>query len=299
MPILIVGISGGPDSLALVSLLVEAGYKPILAHVNYHLRGRASNADQKLVEKFSQRHQLKLEILSAYPTKLSGNLENNCRKIRYEFFEQLRQKNKAAAIVIAHNLNDQIETFLLNLTRGARLRGFQAMKEWDADRHLFRPLLTIEKKVLLKYLHTKKISFRKDKSNDDLKFSRNLIRHKIIPLFQKLNPNFYQTLNSTIENLSLNWEIIDRQTELWIAQNFRDNSFPLKTFLTLPVALQNQILSRLYQQITGEHLLSPTLTEIRLTLAKNRAGLYKEFGSQHFLKIIKKDAARLCQIQPI
>jgi len=241
----VVGISGGPDSVALVSLLVEAGYKPILGHVNYHLRGAASNADQKLVEKLAKQNKLKLEILSAHPKKMSGNLENNCRKLRYEFFEKLRSKHKATATVVAHNLDDQIETFLLNLTRGARLRGFQAMKEWDPDRRLFRPLLGIEKKDLLKYLRTEKINFRKDSSNKNLKFSRNFIRHKIIPLFQKLNPNFQQTLSSTIENLSSNWEIIDQETEFWIKENFQRNAFQLKSFLDQPVGLQNQIISRL------------------------------------------------------
>lgn len=311
----IVGVSGGPDSVALLSLLVEAGYKPIVAHINYHLRGAASTADQKLVEKLATKYGLKIEIHSAYPAKMPGNLENNCREIRYEFFEAIRVKRRAAggsrravniasatAILVAHNLNDQTETFLLNLTRGARLRGFQAMKEWDSKRHLFRPLLSIEKNDLLKYLTENKIPFRKDESNDDLKFSRNFLRHKIIPLFQKLNPNFHQTLSSTIENLSTNWEIIDQQTERWIKTNFKQNSFPLNAFLAEPIALQKQILSRLYEKISDLHLATPTLNEIRLTLTKNRAGLRKEFGQKHLLEISKsaiRPYHRMVKIIPI
>lgn len=287
---LILGISGGPDSVALLHLLLETGYKPILAHVNYHLRGKDSTADQKLVEALAKKHQLKCEILSAHPTKMKGNLETNCRNLRYEFFEKARRRHRAAAIAVAHTLDDQAETFLLNLTRGARLRGLQAMPEWDADRHLLRPLLSVSKKDLLAYIKKCKIAFRQDKSNSDLKFSRNFIRHKIIPLFQKLNPSFTKTLSSTIENLTTNLEVIESQTDHWIKENFSRHAFPLSAFLKLPSGLQNQIISRLYQDYNQSFITTPTLQEILRTLQQNRAGLRKEFGPKHQLSIKKSPA---------
>lgn len=284
---LILGISGGPDSVALLHLLLEAGFRPILAHVNYHLRGKDSQADQKLVEKLALEYQLELERLETYPAKLKGNLETNCRKIRYEFFEKARRQHRAAAILVAHTQDDQAETFLLNLTRGARLRGLQAMPEWDNERHLLRPLLQVSKKELLTYLKKNRHTFRLDKSNTDLKFSRNFIRHKIVPLFQKLNPSFTKTLSSTIENLTANLEVVEAQTNQWLKENFCQNSFPLNALLALPDGLQRQIISRLYQDYNDSYITTPTLQEILRTLRQNRAGLRKEFGPKHFLNITK------------
>jgi len=287
--VLILGISGGPDSVALLHLLLEKGFRPVLAHVNYHLRGRDSNTDQKFVEKLAKKYQLQCEILQASPA--IGNLEETCRNIRYKFFEEIRLKHCADAILVAHTQNDQIETFLLNITRGASLRGFQAMQEWDPKRHLLRPLLNNPKKDLLNYLKKHRLPYRQDRSNKDLKFSRNFLRHKIIPLFEKLNPNFLKTLTSGIQNLSENLEIIESQTTAWLEKNLQKNprslTIPLDKFLQQPIALQKNILRQLYQDLNQKSLTQQTLQEILSTLTKNRTGLRKEFGPKHHLLIQK------------
>ena len=91
---IILGISGGPDSVALLHLLLAAGFSPVLAHINYHLRGKDSDLDHKFVQKLAVKHHLQLEILEIYADQLPGNLEENCRHIRYEFFEQARRANQ-------------------------------------------------------------------------------------------------------------------------------------------------------------------------------------------------------------
>jgi tRNA(Ile)-lysidine synthetase-like protein len=308
--VVILGISGGPDSVALLHLLWESGFRPVLAHVNYHLRGRDSNTDQKFVEKLAKKYQLQCEILQASPAM--GNLEESCRNLRYKFFEEIRLKHHADAILVAHTQNDQIETFLLNLTRGASLRGFQAMSEWDSERQLLRPLLNTPKKDLLAYLKKHHLPSRQDRSNKDLKFSRNFLRHKVIPLFEKLNPNFLKTLAVGIQNLSENVEVIESLSTTWLKKNLQcsapktsttqpasakripipSNStptftFPLEKFLQQTPALQKNILRRLFQQLNQKSLTHQTLEEILRTLTQNRAGLRKEFGHNYQLKIEK------------
>ncbi len=288
---LILGISGGPDSVALLHLLLEAGFRPILAHVNYHLRGRSSDLDQKLVEKLANQHGLELHVLPAHPKKLSGNLEANCRQLRYEFFETVRTAAQADAILTAHTLDDRVETFLLNLSRGASLRGFTSIQAWDDKRRLLRPLLEFPKSTLLNYLKTHHYTYRLDKSNADTKFSRNFIRHKIIPLFQKLNPNFTQTISTNLENLNENLNIIDVQTTTWLDQNLHStptsHTFPLDQFLQEPSALQKNLLRQLFHKLNDSSLTTHTLQEILHTLHKNRAGLRKEFGPGYNLQIRK------------
>ncbi|MCC7432962.1 tRNA lysidine(34) synthetase TilS [Candidatus Peregrinibacteria bacterium] len=297
MPI-ILAISGGPDSTFLLHLLLSLTPQPpiILAHVNYHLRGHDSQLDQKFVENLAKSHQLKLEILSVKAAKLSGNLEVNCRKLRYEFFEKLRQKYLASLILTGHNRSDQTETFLFNLIRGANYRGLSAMTELDQNRFLYRPLLSIPKSEILHFLKTHKIAFRLDKSNLDLKFSRNFLRHKILPLLEKLNPNFQETLSSTIENYQENQQIIDQITNSWLQKNYQNQQFDLQTFLNESRALQRKIIDQLYQQIHQKSLPSKHTREILKVLRQNQANLQKPFGPKTTIKISREGNSKLRKV---
>lgn len=286
---IILGISGGPDSVALLHLLLAAGFSPILAHVNYHLRGRDSDLDHQFVNKLAVKYQLQLEILEIYAKKIPGNLEENCRLIRYDFFEQARRVSGAELILTAHQLDDQIETFLFNLTRGASLSGFLGIAESDPKRHLLRPLLSIPKSELLAYLKTHKLPYRGDKSNFDLKFSRNLIRHKIIPVFQKINPNFHATIASSMASLRENLQSSESFSQQWLSDHFDQQKFWLADFLKLKTISQKNVLQLLYKKFNKSSLTKQTLTEIQATLQKNKANLRKEFGKGHWI-CIKKDS---------
>lgn len=297
---IILGISGGPDSVALLHLLMEGGFEPILVHINYHLRGRESDLDQKFVEKLAMKHHLQLEILETYAKKLPGNLEENCRNIRYEFFEQVRRVSKSELILTAHQLDDQIETFLFNLSRGSSLQGFLGMAEFNPKRHLLRPLLQIPKSTILSYLKSQKIPYRLDKSNQNLKFSRNLIRHKILPVFEKINPNFRSTMASSMASLRENLESSQNSSSQWIVDNFHQQKFLLDDFLKLKPASKKNVLRLLYKKFNKGSLTKQTLAEILATLEKNRSNLRKEFGKNHWLCIKKdlKTAKRQVVIEP-
>lgn len=295
---LILGISGGPDSTFLLYLLLETipASKIILAHVNYQLRGHESQLDQKFVENLAKKHHLSIETLSIKAAKIEGNLEENCRKIRYDFFEKIRQKYSAKLILTGHNLNDQTETFFLNLIRGANYRGLSAMSELDSKRHLYRPLLDLPKKFILDYLKNKKIPYRIDKSNHDLKFRRNLLRHKILPLIEKLNPNFQTTLQSTIKNYQENQKIIDQTNQKWLERNLIGHQFSLAAFLSESTELQGKIINQIYRNIHKKSLTSANIKELLTTLQKNRSGLQKPFGPKTTIKITHQGNSKLRQV---
>ena len=142
----VVGVSGGGDSVALAHILMKLGYDVTIAHLNHGLRGKESDADEKFVTKLAEKwdvpcvtHKIRLQD--------KGNMENNARLIRYAFLEKVRQAKKAKFIAVAHHLDDQIETILMHMQRGAGLRGLCGMKIQNGS--IIRPLLDVKKKDLI------------------------------------------------------------------------------------------------------------------------------------------------------
>lgn len=287
---IILGISGGPDSVFLFHILQKTltPGQIIACHINYGLRGKDSDADQKFVENLCKKNKIRLITAKAPNNIKKGNLENNCREFRYKFFENIRNENKAGYICVAHHLNDQIETFFLNIARGSSLKGFQGMREYDEDRKLWRPLLEWPKESILKWLKTNNYKYRIDKTNFSNEFTRNKIRNEIIPLFIKINPNFINTTKKSLEDLRKNLKIIEIQSIVWLQKNVKNDSFILENFLQEPKIIQKNIIRELFKKVNQKSLTTHTIEEILDTLQKNRTGLKKEFGKSATLNI-KKD----------
>lgn len=179
----IIGVSGGPDSIYLLNQMIKIKPKDlIVAHVNYNFR-KCSSIDQNVVEQFCKNNNLKFEIKiiepSTYKT-LKINFEAWCRKIRYDFFCELNQKNNFDGVLIAHNQNDLVETYLLQKQRH-NLVNYYGL-EWKTiykDMKVYRPLLEIKKSFILKELNTQNINYVLDKTNNDLKYLRNRIRNQL------------------------------------------------------------------------------------------------------------------------
>lgn len=184
---LVLGVSGGPDSVALLMIMADFQKKEnlnlIVAHVNYGLRGQDSERDEKLVRELSQKLGLKVLVKKYYAKKRAGNPEELMRDFRYSFFEEIRKKYRFDKVVVAHTLDDRVETFLMNLIRGSGIRGLISLKE-KRDR-IIRPLLEVKKSEIVTWLKKKNIKFRIDKSNQDNSFYRNSIRNELIPLLEK------------------------------------------------------------------------------------------------------------------
>ncbi|HRH12623.1 MAG TPA: tRNA lysidine(34) synthetase TilS, partial [Bacteroidia bacterium] len=198
---LLLGMSGGIDSVALASILAES-YSVSLAHCNFNLRGKESKADEKFCESLAEKMGLPIYIQSFDTVKISKqrgiSIQMAARELRYQWFEELLKKHKLDRIVTAHHADDRIETFFINLIRGSGVKGLKGMESRNGN--VVRPMLEISKKEIQVYAEKKKIRFREDSSNKSDKYERNFLRHHIIPLFHKLNPSFDQTM---IKNLNI------------------------------------------------------------------------------------------------
>lgn len=209
---LVLGVSGGPDSVALLMIMADFQKKEnlnlIVAHVNYGLRGQDSERDEKLVRELSQKLGLKVLVKKYYAKKRTGNPEELMRDFRYSFFEEIRKKYRFDKVVVAHTLDDRVETFLMNLIRGSGIRGLISLKE-KRDR-IIRPLLEVKKSEIVTWLKKKNIKFRIDKSNQDNSFYRNSIRNELIPLLEK---KYNPSVKNKIFNLAQQLEEITNLVE--------------------------------------------------------------------------------------
>ena len=184
---LVVGVSGGMDSMVLLHALKNTHSKITVTHVNYMLRGQDSNEDAKLVEKTARSYALpfeKLEFdLQAYLDENGGNLQEKARDTRYSFFDSLIDKNNYAKLILAHHQGDQIENFWMQMARGGGIRAMSGMKE--VNKNIIRPLLSFSKAELFAYATEHHIEWREDTSNKSNRYTRNIWRNVLIPELNK------------------------------------------------------------------------------------------------------------------
>ncbi len=291
---LILGISGGPDSVFLLHQCLEInkkyGFKLIVAHVNHGLRPKNSERDADFVEKLAKKNHLTFESIKLnLAAKQKHGFEEAGRILRYEFFEKLRKKHKAAWILTAHHLDDNIETVLFNLIRGANLTGLKGMETVSSKKHLLRPMLRLSKAEIVRYLQQRKITYKIDETNENLNFSRNWLRKKVIPLFKKINGSFEKTFASNIENFADLADFLSTCSAEWLKKHTPKNGFLLDEFLQIHPALQKNILVHLYKKTHGStrQLTNKNLREILRVLQQKKANCKKEFGPGYFMSIIR------------
>ena len=200
---LILGISGGADSVCLMHVFLELGYSFELAHCNFNLRGEESDADEYFVKDLAKEHQLKIHVKQfdtlVYAAENKISTQMAARDLRYAWFEKLRIKSSAKYLAIAHHANDDVETFFINLVRGSGLKGFLGIKE--KNNAIVRPLLSVSRLEIEQYLKDRGLVFREDSSNASVKYLRNKIRHELIPLLAQMNPSIQQTVKDEMRIL--------------------------------------------------------------------------------------------------
>ena len=200
---ILLGLSGGVDSVCLFHLFRELNYPIAVAHCNFQLRGEESDTDEKFVENLAKEFDIpffSIRFNTYEIAKEEGiSIQMAARDLRYDWFEELRQKYDYNYIAIAHNSDDVVETFLINLTRGSGIKGLTGIK--SKHKHVIRPLLFAFRDEILEYINNNHFEFREDSSNKSTKYSRNLLRHDIIPLFEQLNPKFKETIIGNIDKL--------------------------------------------------------------------------------------------------
>jgi tRNA(Ile)-lysidine synthase len=192
----LIGVSGGRDSVALLHQLLQAGYRRlILCHLDHQLRGRASKADAALVRQLAKRSKLDVEIGSADVKALAArskqSIETAGRTARYEFFARIARRRRCRTLFLAHHADDLVETFLLNLFRGAGPVGFGSMREVASreiagvELQIVRPLLGVWRDEINAFLKEQRLEFRDDATNESLEPVRNRMRRRIIPYIEK------------------------------------------------------------------------------------------------------------------
>ncbi|MCU0377049.1 MAG: tRNA lysidine(34) synthetase TilS [Bacteroidales bacterium] len=209
---LLVAVSGGIDSMVLAWLIREAGISHAIAHCNFSLRDKESDDDEIFVSNYAGKHNIpfysrKFDTVS-YAASKGLSIQMAARELRYEWFDELVTREGFDAVAVAHNRNDNAETFFINLLRGTGLNGLTGMSQ--KYRNIIRPLLFATRDEIVSFARQKKIKFREDSSNSSIKYTRNRIRHKILPEFEKVNPNALAALSETISHLRGSAEIIDR-----------------------------------------------------------------------------------------
>lgn len=226
----LVGVSGGPDSLSLLNILFELGYNICVAHVNHGIRDNA-NIDEEFVKNFCIEKNIPCFVKKInLKDNLDGmTLEEAGRKARYDFFYEVLQKENCSKIATAHNSNDSAETVLMNIIRGSGtngLKGILPIVKWDisADKceenmtHqicIIRPLIECTRKEIEEYCDENNLTPRHDESNDETIYTRNKIRLELIPYIEKnINSNIIENINRLSKIVSEQEKYISEQVEL-------------------------------------------------------------------------------------
>ena len=243
----LIGVSGGRDSVALLRWLTNIGYKKlIVCHFDHQLRGRSSQADARFVKKLAAKYRADFQIGSANVRALAKkkrmSIETAAREARYSFFAKVAKRRRCRTIFLAHHADDLVETFLLNLFRGAGTAGLAAMREVSTrridkfDLIVVRPFLGVWRKEIDIYLREQRLKLREDASNKNLNPLRNRVRHRVIPYLEKmLGRNIRQNIWRTA--------VIAAEEENWIENQLPDSDeveLPVAKLRDTPVALQRR-----------------------------------------------------------
>lgn len=220
---LLLGISGGLDSMVLLDLFSRTDFHFGVAHVNYKLRSADSDADADLVRVICADKQIKLHTMEVDPKRYESNasIQMVARTIRYEFFNKLLEKEGYTRIVTAHHANDNLETILFNLTKGTGISGLKGMA--PRREQLIRPLLDFSREEIVMYAKKNGIRWREDSSNAKNDYHRNRIRNLVIPQLKRINPSLEATLQDTLMRIGGAAALMEREKSA-ILRDYADTS---------------------------------------------------------------------------
>lgn len=301
---IIVAVSGGPDSTALLLVLHQLApryhWKLIAAHVNYHSRGADSARDETFVRQLAKKVKILVVVKSVRLDRHASNFEERARGLRYSFFEAIAKKHRANKIAVAHTADDQVETMILNMLRGSGLRGAAGM---PVKRDLVvRPLLGLSRAEILQWLRRAKQSYRTDRSNRDLKYQRNWIRWRLLPYLRRSVGATAHLRSSATSELRMGRPasplqvagrlfdraaaFLERQAEvqlrrLKISEQDGTTKYRLAPFLALPEILQGEIVRELLgrKDISRQHV-----WEVLTVLRESEPGKKKVFRGRAIVK---------------
>lgn len=201
--------------MVMAHLFMEAGIKHSIAHCNFSLRGTESDGDESFVKNYANENSIPFYTITfdtvSFAASKGISIQMAARELRYGWFEKMILDMGFDSVAIAHNLNDNVETFFINLLRGTGLNGLTGMEPRNGN--IIRPLLFAGREDITHYAAEKKIHFREDSSNQKVKYTRNRIRHKVLPELEKVTSNSLQAITNTINHLNNSAVIIDMYIE--------------------------------------------------------------------------------------
>lgn len=258
---IVIGVSGGPDSVTLLHCFYK--YKKelecefVVAHIN-HLIRKDSTDDEKFVENLCKKIGIECFIKRAevdiLAQKEKRSTEEMGRIIRYDFFDEIAKQESANKIAIAHNMNDNAETMLLNLIRGAGLNGLEGIQPMQYKRYI-RPLINCYRKNIEAYCVKNNLQPRIDSTNKENFYTRNKIRNLILPKIEELNPNLVQTLSRTSKLIAENNEYVETETKKVFKKiaNLKDGliEIELKELNKLPMIIKRKVILETIEKLQG------------------------------------------------
>ncbi len=299
----VVAVSGGPDSMCLLDSLYrlkdELDISLVVAHVNHGIR-KESDGEKEYVYNYCKERDIPFNYLKVDIPTLSKEKkmsEETCgREIRYNFFEEVRKKENANVIAVAHNLNDNVETILLNEIRGCGLKGLTGMDFKFGN--IIRPLLTIEKKDIIVYNNELGLNPCIDKTNEEEIYLRNKIRLSLIPYLQELNPNFVTNICRMRNILKEDNDFIEKYAdsifnEIIISENNSQITFKFGQLLKQHESIQKRVVRKVIERKISnlDGIESIHVLDILKLLNNNIKGKKYIIGKKFTIEIVKKNIA--------
>ena len=264
---IVVGVSGGPDSMALLNVLInlkeKLSFNIVVAHINHMIRAEADD-ETKYVQDFCKKHDIECyvkreDVLEISKSKKIGTEEAG-RKLRYTFFDEIMIKTNANKVATAHTANDRAETVLMNIMRGSGTSGLKGIEEKRGNKFI-RPLIECTRSEIEEYCEQEKLNPKYDKTNEENIYTRNRIRNELIPYIQKeFNPNIIETLNRLSKLVAIENKYLEEQTqkaykEIYLGKQELDGKkeiiLDLKKFNNLDLVIKNRIVLYTINKVVG------------------------------------------------
>ena len=236
----VVALSGGVDSMVLFDLLKKANFNVVIAHVNHHKREQSA-IEERYVRNMAKENGIPVEVFDYYHE--NNNFQAEAHNSRYNFFYDVVKKHNATAIITAHHYQDNLETIIMNMIKGSNIYGYAGIKEinYYNDVLLIRPLLNVSKIDIYNYAKNNNVVYFEDESNSSDDYLRNRIRHHIIPLLEKENPNLINSISNYSNQLHEAFSYIRNNSVKYMEEN--NNKIDINSFNNLALIQKKDIIN--------------------------------------------------------
>ena len=259
----LVCVSGGADSMCLFNVLVKlsekCGFTIEAAHYNHNLRGEESDRDEQFVKDYCAQRGIGAHFESGDVTRYAKDnkigIEEAARELRYDFFKRIAEKINACRIATAHNADDNAETMIMNLARGTGTLGLSGIPPKRGM--IIRPILRISRDEIMRYIRDNDVPYVEDSTNSLDIYTRNMIRHEVMPVLSKINPRFTATAATAAEFLRADEEFLLKLADAFIQEHCTDNTVPAEQLAELSTAISTRVIRLLHGgSLSAQHVKS-------------------------------------------